>query len=166
MIPKAHLTSHSRMSGSRLVTTPLWLSGSLKPFLCSSSVYYCHLFFICSASVKVHTISDLYFPILAWNIPLIVLIFLKRSLVFLILFIHSIHCSFKKILLSVFTILWNSTFSCLYLSLSLLPFASLLLSAICKLPQTTTLSSCISFSLGWFWSLLPVQWNKGRVFKK
>ena len=30
MLPKAHLTSHSRMSGSRWVTTPLWLSGSLR----------------------------------------------------------------------------------------------------------------------------------------
>ena len=29
MIPKAHLTSHSRMSGSRWVITPSWLSGSL-----------------------------------------------------------------------------------------------------------------------------------------
>ena len=28
MHPKAHLTSHSRMSGSRWVITPLWLSGS------------------------------------------------------------------------------------------------------------------------------------------
>ena len=28
MLSKAHLTSHSRMSGSRWVTTPLWLSGS------------------------------------------------------------------------------------------------------------------------------------------
>ena len=28
MLPKAHLTSHSRMSGSRWVSTPLWLSGS------------------------------------------------------------------------------------------------------------------------------------------
>ena len=28
MLPKAHLTSHSRMSGSRCVITPLWLSGS------------------------------------------------------------------------------------------------------------------------------------------
>ena len=27
MLPKAHLTSHSRMSGSRSVITPLWLSG-------------------------------------------------------------------------------------------------------------------------------------------
>ena len=29
MLPKAHLTSHSRMSGSRWVITPSWLSGPL-----------------------------------------------------------------------------------------------------------------------------------------
>ena len=28
ILPKAHLSSHSRMSGSRWVITPLWLSGS------------------------------------------------------------------------------------------------------------------------------------------
>ena len=38
MLPKAHLTSHSRMSGPRWVTTPSWLSKSLRPFLCSSYV--------------------------------------------------------------------------------------------------------------------------------
>ena len=32
MLPKAHLTSHSRMSDSRWVITPSWLSGSLKYF--------------------------------------------------------------------------------------------------------------------------------------
>ena len=31
-LPKAHLTSHSRIFGSRWVTTPLWLSRSLRPF--------------------------------------------------------------------------------------------------------------------------------------
>ena len=39
MLPKAHLTSHSRMSGSRWVITLLWLSGSWSSFLYSSSVY-------------------------------------------------------------------------------------------------------------------------------
>ena len=39
MLPKAHLTSHSRMFGSSWVITPLWLSGSLRSFLYSSSVY-------------------------------------------------------------------------------------------------------------------------------
>ena len=42
ILPKA-LTSLSRMSGCRWVTTPLWLSRSLRPFL-YSSVYFCHLF--------------------------------------------------------------------------------------------------------------------------
>ena len=43
MLPKAHLTLHSRMSGSRWVVTPPWLSGSWRSFL-YSSVYSCHLF--------------------------------------------------------------------------------------------------------------------------
>ena len=51
-LPKAHLTSHSRMPGSRRVTTPLLLSRSFRPFLYSSAVYSCHLFLICSASVR------------------------------------------------------------------------------------------------------------------
>ena len=33
MLPKVHLTSHSRMSTSRVVTKPSWLSGSLRPFV-------------------------------------------------------------------------------------------------------------------------------------
>ena len=44
MLPKACLSLVSRMSGSRWVITPLWLSGSLRSFLYSSSVYSCHLF--------------------------------------------------------------------------------------------------------------------------
>ena len=51
VLPNAHLTSQSRMSGSRWVTTPSWLSRSLRPFLYSSSVYYCQFFLISSASV-------------------------------------------------------------------------------------------------------------------
>ena len=51
MLSKAHLTSHSRMSGSRSVITPSWLYGSWRSFLYSSSVYSCHLFLISSASV-------------------------------------------------------------------------------------------------------------------
>ena len=47
MLPKAHLTSHSRLSDSRWVITPLWLSGSWRSFLYSSSVYSCHLFCFC-----------------------------------------------------------------------------------------------------------------------
>ena len=51
MLPEAHLTSHSRMSGSRWVITPSWLSGSSRSFLYSSSEYFCHLFLISFISV-------------------------------------------------------------------------------------------------------------------
>ena len=79
MLPKAHFTSHSRMSGSRWVTTPSWLAGSLRPFLCSSSVYSYHLFSISSFSARL-TLLFLSFimPILTWHVPLISPIFLKR----------------------------------------------------------------------------------------
>ena len=43
MFPKTHLTSHSRLSVSRWVIIPSWLSRSWRSFL-YSSVYSCHLF--------------------------------------------------------------------------------------------------------------------------
>ena len=76
-------------------------------------------------------------PIFAWNVPLVSLIFLKRSLVFPILLFSSIslHWSLKKTFLSLLAILWNSAFRCFYLSFSPLLFTSLLFTAICKLRQ-------------------------------
>ena len=82
MLPKAHLTSHSMMSGSRWVITPLWLSGSWRSFMYSSSVYSCHLFLKPSASVRSIPFLSLIEPTFAWNVPLVSLIFLKRPLVF------------------------------------------------------------------------------------
>ena len=78
MLPKAHLTSHSRMSGSRWVITPTWLSGSWRSFLYSYSVYSCHLFLISSASVR--SIPFLFFiePIFTWNVPLVISNFLEE----------------------------------------------------------------------------------------
>ena len=98
MLSKAHLTSHSRMSGSRWVITPSWLSGSWKSFLYSPSVYSCHLFLISSASVSYIPFLSFIEPIFAWNVPLVSLIFLKRSLVFPILLLSSIsmHWSMRK----------------------------------------------------------------------
>ena len=52
MLPKVNLTSHSRMSGSSWMITPSGLSGPLRSFLYSSSVYCRHLFLISSASVR------------------------------------------------------------------------------------------------------------------
>ena len=60
MLPKAHLTSHSRMSGSSWVITPSWLSGSWRYFLYSSSVYSCHLFLMSSTSVRVNIMNHIY----------------------------------------------------------------------------------------------------------
>ena len=92
MLPKAHLTSHSRMSGPRWVRMmiPSLLSGSWKSFLYSSSVYSCHLFLISSTYVGSIPFLSFIELIFAWNYPLISLIFLKRSLVFpILLFIIS-----------------------------------------------------------------------------
>ena len=98
MLPKAHLTSHSRMSCSRRVITPSWLSRSGRSFLSSSSVYSCHLFLISSASVRSITFLSFIEPVFAWNVSLLSLIFLKRSLVFPILLFSSIslHWSLRK----------------------------------------------------------------------
>ena len=134
MLPKAHLTSHSRMSGSRWVITPLWLSGSWRSFLYSSSVYSCHLFLISSAYLRFLPFLSFIEPIFAWNVPLVSRIFLKRSLVFPILLFSStsLHWSLRKAFFSLFAILWISAFRWVYLSFSPLLLASLLFTAICK----------------------------------
>ena len=106
MLPKAHLTSHSRMSGSRWVIPPLWLSGSWRSLLYSSSVYYCCLFLISSASVRSIPFLCFIEPIFAWNVPFESLIFLKRSLVFPILLFSSISLNWllRKAFLSLLAI--------------------------------------------------------------
>ena len=75
MLPKAHLTSYSRMSGSRWMITPSWLSGSWRSFLYGSYVYSCHLFFISSASVRSIPFLSFIVPISAWKFLLVSLIF-------------------------------------------------------------------------------------------
>ena len=127
MLPKAHWTSHSRKSGCRWMTTSFWLSGSLRPLLCSSSVYSCHLFLISSASIRSSWFLSSIAPVFAWNVPLVSPIFLNRSLFFPILLFSSIslYYSLMKAFLSLLVILWNSAFSWVYISLSPLLFASL-----------------------------------------
>ena len=166
MLPKAHLTSHSRMFGSRWVITPSWLSGLWRSFLYSSSVYSYDLFLLFSASLK--SILFLFFiePIFAWNVPLVSLIFLKRSLVLPVLLFSSVssHWSLRKAFLSLLAILWNSVFKCGYIFLFLLHFSSfhsyfkgLLITAILKASLEAILLFCISFSWGESQSLSPVQ---------
>ena len=158
MLPKAHWTSDSRLSGSRWVITPSWLSGSLRSFLYSSSVYSCHLFFISSASVRSIPFLSFIEPIFAWNVPSVSLIFLKRSLVFPILLFSSIslHWSLRKAFLSLLAIFGtlpsDEYIFPFLLCVSLLFFSQLFV----RPPQTTVLPFCISVSWGWS----PIQRHK------
>ena len=150
ILPEAHLTSHSRIFGSRWVITPLWLSGSWVSFLYSSSVYSCHLFLI-FCFCWVHTISVLYRAHLCMKCSVI-----SDFLVFTILLFSSIslHWSLRKAFLSLLIILWSSAFRWVYLSFSPFPFFS---QPFVRTPQTAILLFCISFSWRWSWSLSPVQ---------
>ena len=78
MLPKAHLTSHSRMSGSRCMIIPLWLFGSWSSFFHRSSVYSCHLFLISSASVRSMPFLSFIVPIFAWKYSLCISSFLEE----------------------------------------------------------------------------------------
>ena len=150
MLPRAHLTlipgclalgqwSHHRDYLGREVF-----------FLYSSSVYSCHLI-LSSASVRSIPFLSFIEPIFAWNVPLVSLIILRRSLVIHILLFSSI---FALITEEGFLIsscyFWNSAFKWVYISSSPLPLVSLLFSAICKASLDNHFAFCISFS--WRWS--------------
>ena len=123
-------------------------------------VYSWHLFLISSASIR--SLPFLFFiePMLAWNTPLLSLIFLKRSQVFPILLFSSIslHWSLRKAFLSLLAIPRNSAFKWLYLSFSPLLFAFLLFTGICKASSDSHFAFFAFLFLGdGFWSLSPVQ---------
>ena len=162
MLPKAHLTLDSRMSGSRWVITPSWLSGSWRSFLYCSFVYSCHLFLISSASVRSIPFLSFIVPIFAWHVPLVSLSFLKRSLVFPILLFSSIslHWSLRKSFLS--PLFFGNLYSNGYifpflLCLSLLFFSQLFV----RPPQTTIISFCI-FMLGMV--LIPASCTMSQTY--
>ena len=148
MLPKVHLTSHSRMSGSRWVITPSWLSGSWRSFLHSFSVYSCHLFLITSASVRSTPFLSFIVLIFAWNIPLVSLIFWKTVFPIVLFSSISLHWSLRKAYLCLLAILWNSALKWVYPSFSPLPLASLLFSAICKTSSDNHFSFLQFFFLG------------------
>ena len=97
------------------------------------------------------------------NVPLVSLIFLKRSLVFPIQLFSSIslHWSLRKALLSFLGILWNSAFKWIYLSFYPLPLASLLFTAICKASSDKYFAVLHFFSLGMV--LIPVSCTMSRT---
>ena len=125
-----------------------WLSGSWKYFLYSSSVYCCYVFLISSASVRSIPFLSFIVSIFAWNVPLVSLFFLKRSLVFPILLFSSIslYWSLRKAFFSSLAILCYSVHSNGYLFSLLL--ASLLFIAICKASSDNLFAFLHFFFLG------------------
>ena len=128
MLPKAHLTLHSRMFGSRWVIAPSWLSESWRFF-------FFYIVLLCTLTISSECLLLLldpyhFCPLLCSSLhemfPCLSLIFLKRSLVFPILLFSSIslHWLLRKAFLSLLAILWNSAFTWVFFSFSPLPLAS------------------------------------------
>ena len=144
MLPKAHLTVHSRMSGSRWVITPSWLSGSWRSFLYSSSVYSCHLL-ITSAFV-------LYCAHLCMKCSLGISNFLEA----ISRLSHSIIFLYFFTLITEEGFLISTCYSselCIQMSISFLfsfAFASLLFTAICKASSDNHFAFLHFFSRGMF----------------
>ena len=109
-------------------------TGHQNLFLYSSPMYSCHLFLISSASVRSLLFLSFIVPVLAWNIPLISPIFLKRSLVFPILFfpLYFFALFIEEGLLISCCYSLELCIQFAYLSLPPLPFTSLLSSATCE----------------------------------
>jgi len=156
MLPKAHLTSQSKMSGSRWLITPSWLSWSRRSFC---------IFLLCILATSSYLLllgpyhfCPLFVPIFAWNVPLVSLNFLKRSLVFpiLLFFSISLHWSLRRAFLCLLAILWNSAFKWVYVSFFLCLLLLFFFQLFVRPPQTTILHFFVSFSWGWSWSLPPV----------
>ena len=146
MLPKAHLTLHSRISGSRWVMTPSWLYVLWRSFLYSYSVFSYYLFLISYASVRSIPFLSFIVPIFAWKVPLVSLIFLKRSLVFPIRLFSSIslYWLLRKPFLCLLAILWNSAVKWVYLFFSPLPFVSLFFIAVYKVSSDNHFASLLS----------------------
>ena len=150
MFPKAHLTSHSRISDSRWVITPSWLSRSLRPFL-YSSLYASTSFECLLLLVLPYHFCTLLCPI--WvKCSLVISNFLEEisRLSHSIVFLYLLHCSRKKAF-------FLSPCYSLELSIQLgvsfpfpFPFASLFFSAIFKVFSTIILPCWVSFALDGF----------------
>ena len=119
MLPKAHLSSHSRMSGSRWVKTPSQLTGSLRSYYYFYYYYYLVQFCVFLPPLlnrfcfcQVHIVSLLYCANFAWNVPLVSVTFLRRYLFFdiLLFFSISLHWPPRKAFLSLLGVLWETGF--------------------------------------------------------
>ena len=88
----------------------------------------------------------------------------KRSLVFPILLFSciSLHWSLREVFISLLAILWNSAFRWVYLSLSPLPLASFLFSAVCKISSDN--HSCLFAFLFLGMVLITASYTVSRTF--
>ena len=132
MLPKAHLTLHFRISDSRWVITPSWLSGSWRSFcivLCILATFSKCLLILLGSYCFCPLLCLSLHEIFLWSV-----IFLRRSLVFPILLFSSLslHWTSRKVFLTLPAILWNSAFRWVYHYFSPLLLPSLLFSAIFK----------------------------------
>ena len=148
MLPKAHWTSQSRISGPWWVITPSWLSGPLRSLLYISSMYSCHLSEYLLLLLGPYHFSPLLCSSL-YEISLGISNFLEEisSLSHSIVFSISLQWSLRKAFLLLLAILWNSASKWIYLfffllCLSLLFFSQLFL----RHPQIIIFPFWISFS--------------------
>ena len=113
-------------------------------------MHSCQLFLISYASVRSIPFLSFIMPIFAWNVSLVSLIFLTRSLVFPVLLFSCIalHWPLRKCFLCLPAILWNSAFKWVYLYFSPLPLASLIFSTIWKASSDNYFASLHFFFLG------------------
>ena len=127
--------------------TPLWLSGSWRSFFVQFfCVFLPPVINILGSSVRSTPFLSFIVPILAWNIPLVSLIFLKTSIVFPSYCFPLILCVDHWRRLSYPSC--SSAFKWVYLSFSPLPCASLLFSAICKASSDNHFAFLHFFFLG------------------
>ena len=108
---------------------------------------------------EVPTISLLIEPLFAWNVPLVSLSFLKRSLVFPILLLSLFLCidHWERLFylsLLFFGTLHSNGYIFPFLLCFSFPFFSQLF---VRPPRSADFLFCVSFSWGWSWFLAPIQ---------
>ena len=153
MLPTVHFTSHPRMSGSRRVITPWWLSWSWRSFLYSSSMYSCQLFLISSASVRPIPFLSLLHQLhrkcsLGITNILEEITSLSHSIVFLYFFASIPEEGF--LISPCYSLELYIQMGISFLFSFAFHFSSL------RPPQMTILPFSFYFSWGCFWSLCPV----------
>ena len=156
------------MPGSRWVTTPLWLSGSWRPFLYSYSVYSCCLFLVFVLLLGPYSFCPLSCPSLHEMFP----IFSKRYLVFPVLFPLFL-CTVHLRRLSYFLVLFSGPLHSVGCISTFLPCFSLLFfsQVFVKPPQFAfsyffffrMVLVTTSYTVLWGWGCVPavsVAWSK------